>query len=264
MLAWHREQLAPFYKMVSQIEPWLRDAAPVSHVGIVFSEATRFRFPKYDRAPYVAAMEPIANASLQRSAPVEFVNALDLANPQKQLSRFKLLILPRTSGLSATELDCLRRYVRDGGSLLVGGDALRHDARGKELAEFALAEEMVLRRGDAPPSSLHVRPFGKGKMACVAEPTQEVIDLLAGPAPIAIQPPESRVILTRQEREHRWVLHLLDDGPCTVEIGREFAAATKVVRQFPASGWKCSAEKTAAGLRVKTSGKATDRLLVIE
>ncbi|MCX6911062.1 MAG: hypothetical protein NTY01_23885 [Verrucomicrobia bacterium] len=269
MLAWHREQLAPFYKIVSQIEPWLQDAAPVSHVGIVFSEATRFRFPKYDRAPYINAMEPIANASLQRSAPVEFVNALDLDNPQKHLSRFKLLILPRTSGLSTAELDSLRRYVRDGGSLLVGGDALRHDARGKELEEFALAEEMGLRRGDAPPSSLHVRPFGKGRMAYLAkldspEVTQQAIDLLAGPAPLAVQPPESRVILTRQERQHRWVLHLLDDGPCTVEIRREFAAATKIARQYPASGWKCAAEKTAAGLRINASGQVGDRLLVIE
>jgi hypothetical protein len=258
--AWHREQLAPFYAMVSQIEPWLRDAAPVSHVGVVFSEATRFRFPRYDRAPYVAAMEPIANAGLQRSAPVEFINALDLGNPQKQLSRFKLLILPRTSGLSATELDHLRRYVRNGGNLMVVGDALRHDARGKALAEFALAKEL----GDALPSTLHVRPFGKGKMACIADATQEAIDQLAGPAPLTVQPPESRVILTRQEKQRRWVMHLLDDGPCTVELRREFVPATKIAHQFPASGWKCSAEKTDARLRIKASDKAPDRLLVLQ
>ncbi|MFA6563227.1 MAG: hypothetical protein WCV00_15055 [Verrucomicrobiia bacterium] len=269
MLAWHREQLAPFYKMVSQIEPWLQDTVPVSHVGIVFSERTRFRFPKYDRTPYINAMEPIANASFQRNAPVEFVNALDLDNPQKQLSRLKLLILPLTSGLLPSEIASLRKYVEQGGNLLVAGDALRHDAHGKELNDFALAEEMGVRRGDTPPSSLHVRPFGKGRMAYLAkldspELTQQAIDLLAGPAPLAVQPPESRVILTRQERQHRWVLHLLGDGPCTVEIRREFAAPTKIKRQYPASGWKCAVEKTATGLRIKASGQARDRLLVIE
>jgi hypothetical protein len=261
---WHREQLAPFYGMVSQIEPWLRDAVPVSHVGIVFSEATRFRFPCYDRAPYVAAMEPIANAGLQRSAPVEFVNALDLGKPQKQLSRFKLLILPRTSGLSATELDHLRRYVRAGGSLLVAGDALRHDSRGKELGGMALAKEMGLQHGDTLLSTLHVRPFGRGKMACIADATQEAIDQLAGPAPLTVQPPEVRVILTRQEKQHRWVLHLLDDGPCTVEIRREFVPATKITHQFPTSGWKCAVEKTDVGLRIKASDRASDRLLVLQ
>ena len=232
MLAWHREQLAPFYEMVSQIEPWLQDAVPVSHVGIVFSERTRFRFPKYDRTPYIAAMEPIANACLQRSAPVEFVNCLDL---DKSLSRFKLLILPLTYGLTADELECLRRYVRDGGNLLVSGDALPF------------------------PSS------GKGKVVHLPKlNSPELIERLAGPAPVVVQPPESRVILTQQASHHRWVLHLLDDGPCTVEIRREFAAPTKIAHQYPASGWTCAAEKTSTGLRLKASGPAGDRLLVVE
>ncbi len=118
MLAWHREQLAPFYKMVGEIEPWLEDVAPVSHIGIVFSERTRFQFPNCDRAPYAKMMEPIANACLQRSAPVEFVNALDLDKP---LSRFKLLIAPLTSGLNDAELGHLRHYVRAGGNLCWSG-----------------------------------------------------------------------------------------------------------------------------------------------
>jgi len=232
MLAWHREQLAPFYKMVSEIEPWLQDAVPVSHIGIVFSERTRFQFPKYNRSPYVKTMEPIANACLQRSAPVEFVNALDLDKP---LSRFKLLIAPLTSGLNETELEHLRRYVHDGGNLLVGGDA---------------------------------RPFpssGKGKVVHLRNlNSSEIIDRLAGPAPVIVQPPESRVILTRQEKQRRWVLHLLDDGPCTVEIRREFAAPTKIAHQYPASGWQCVAESAGTGLRIQISGQATDRLLVLE
>lgn len=232
MLAWHREQLAPFYKMVGEIEPWLQDAQTVSHIGIVFSERTRFQFPKYDRAPYVKMMEPIANAYLQRSTPVEFVNALDLDKP---LSRFKLLIAPLTSGLNEAELEHLRRYVREGGNLLVGGDALPFPSSGK-------GKVVHLRDLDSP----------------------EIIDGLAGPAPVVVQPPESRVILTRQEKQRRWVLHLLDDGPCTIEIRREFAAAARVVSQYPASGWTCVAEPTGTGLRIQISGQATDRLLVLE
>ncbi len=264
MQAWHREQLAPFYAMVSQLEPWLQDATPVSQVGVVFSEATRFRFPNGDRAPYISALEPIATNSLQRSAPVEFINALDLGDPQKNIARFKLLILPRTSGLSATELDSLRHYVREGGSLLVGGDALRHDAQGKELGFFALAKELDMERGAVPPPSLRVRPYGKGRMACIADVSQTAIDQLAGPAPLTVQPPENRVILTHQERQHRWVLHLLDDGPCTVELRREFAAPTRVMARYPASGWTYAVESTGTGLRIQTVGQAADRILVLE
>jgi hypothetical protein len=264
MQAWHREQLAPFYAMVAQIEPWLRDAAPVSHIGIVYSEATRFRFPGYDRAPYAAAMETLFNDSLRRSIPIEFVNALDLENLQKDLSRFKLLILPRASGLSDVALDGLRRYVRSGGALVVGGDALRHDASGNELADFAFTKELELHRADAPPAALHIRPYGKGRMACVADVTQAAIDSLAGPAPLTVQPAESRAILTRQEKERRWVLHLLDDGPCTVEIRRAFAAPTRIASRYPAAGWECVAEPTESGLKISTRGQATDRLLVLE
>lgn len=233
ILAWHRQQLAPFYKMVSDIEPWLRDAVPVSHIGIVFSERTRFQFPKYDRTPYIKMMEPVVNACLQRSMPVEFVNALDLGN--KSLSRFKLLIAPLTSGLNETELKHLRRYVHNGGNLLVSGDA----------APF--------------PSS------GKGKVVHRTKlDSPELIDQLAGPAPVAVEPPDRLVILTRQARQRRWVLHLLDDGDCTVEIRREFAAASNIARQYPAEGWVCSAEKTTDGVRIRASGSACDRLVVLE
>ena len=144
MMAWHRDQLAPFYEMVSRIEPWLQDAAPVSNVGMVFSERTRFRFPKYDRMPYINAMEPIAKDCMERSLPVEFVNCLDLCKPAKRISRFKLLILPLTSGLLPAEIVHLRQYVEQGGNLLVVGDALRHDDHGREQKDFALAREMAV------------------------------------------------------------------------------------------------------------------------
>ena len=313
MQAWHREQLATFYDMVSQIQPWLEDARPVADLGIVFSEATRFRWPDYDRQPYILAMEQIANARLARNLPPEFINRLDLPDPRQKSGRFKLLVLPLTSGLSAEELEHLRNYVRAGGNLLVGGDALRHDLKGNELKDFALASELGVRFHAAPLASnshwtasgqlvgrpikaegktlvevqavegetllsahrgsafhplLHVRPFGRGRMAYLAsldslELTQQAMDFLTGPAPLAVQPLESRVFLTRQEQHRRWILHLLDDRPCTVEIRRDFAAPTRIAGQFPASGWECALEKTATGLRIKTGG-ASNRLLVLE
>jgi hypothetical protein len=144
MLAWHRDQLAPFYEMAERIQPWLEDAVPESHVGVVFCEQTRFRFPRYDRKPYIAPMEALTNAFLQRSLPLEFVNCLDLGDPRKPIARFKLLVLPLTSGLAPDELQHLRRYVAEGGNLLVIGDSLRHDERGRPQPEFALSAEMGL------------------------------------------------------------------------------------------------------------------------
>jgi hypothetical protein len=141
IMAWHRQQLAPFYATAAQIEPWLIGARPVAPVAVVYCENTRYRFQGYKRAAYVDPLEKLTVASLQRSQPLDYVNSLDLAAATEP-GRYRLLLLPQTSGLSPVELDLLRRYVRQGGTLLVAGDALRHDASGHEQPQFALAHEM--------------------------------------------------------------------------------------------------------------------------
>jgi len=280
----------------------------------VFSEATRYRRPDYSREAYCDVLQKLTEAYLRRSLPLEFVNCLDLCDPRKDLARFKALIVPMSSGLSAEELDALRGYVRAGGSLVVGGEALRHDAKGRELTDFALAGEMgvqfqglsqeknrpwtargqlgerpvradgktlvrvraldgqtLVRAGQGGQSwpLVHARSFGKGKMVYLAsldcvEFSQQAIDHFAGPLPVAVQPADKRVILTRQERARRWVLHLLDDGPYTVEIHGALASPVKAVAQFPASGWSYKLQAAPAGLRITLAGDAQDRLLVLE
>jgi hypothetical protein len=142
MMPWHLTQLAPFYAMVSEIQPWLEGARPVSPVGVVFSENTRLRYKNYDRGPYIAELQKLTESCLARSLPLEFVNRLDLGDANNSISRFTLLVLPLTSGLKGKELDRLTRYAREGGSLLVAGDALRHGEEGTEQRDFALADLM--------------------------------------------------------------------------------------------------------------------------
>jgi hypothetical protein len=316
MLAWYRDQLAPFYEMAGRIQPWLEDAEPVSHVGVVFSERTRFRFPHYDREPYMAPMEALTNAFLERSRPLEFVNCLDLGDSRKPIARFKLLVLPLTSGLTPDELQHLRRYVAEGGNLLVVGDALRHDERGNQRSEFALSAEMGLScLGTAesgsdlpltgnwpagnPPTPrgvrnfLRVRPFsgqtllgvpwegascpllhvnahGRGKVAYLASSdslglTQSVVDWLAGPPPVVVEGSEhQQVLLTHQPRQGRWILHAISDGDYSVEIRGDDVPVRRITVSYPASGWHWQADRGATGMRIKISGPAADRLLVLE
>lgn len=319
LLAWHREQLAPFYEMVGQIQPWLEDAAPVSHVGIVYCERTRFRYPQYERKPYVASMEAITNACLQRSLPLEFVNCLDLGSARQvgpAWARLKLLVLPLASGLLPDELQRLRQYVAQGGNLLVAGDALRHDARGMEQKDFALGREMgVSYLGTAespndlaiagkPPAGslpapsrirnlvrarpaagetllavpcdgtsyplLHVNAYGKGKMAYLAsldsvELTRNVMDWLSGPPPAAVEGVAGKqVVLTHQPRQGRWILHLISEGDYTVQLCGDRVPVHRITASYPGGNWNWRADRTAMGMRVKVSGPAGDRLLVLE
>ncbi|MGA2034809.1 MAG: alpha-amylase family protein [Thermoguttaceae bacterium] len=314
MAAWHRDELRPFFRMIAEIEPYLESARPVASAAVVFCEATRYRWPDYSREPYVNAMQAVTEACLARSLPLEFINCLDLAQPGKELSRFKTLVLPLTAALSPEQLDCLRRYVRDGGSLLVGGDALRHDAQGRQQQDFDLADEMGVRFRAVPPAGrepwtvggelagrpvaaevktlveieplagetllearqfdravclLHVRSLGRGKIAFLASLdsaplVQQTIDFLAGEAPVRVHPAEKRAVLTHQPQKRRWILHLIDQGSCHVEVSHAWAASTKVVAQYPATGWSYTLERTSAGLRIGVYGDADDRLLVLE
>jgi hypothetical protein len=116
---------------------------------------------------------------------------------------------------------------------------------------------------------VHVRPLGAGEIAYSAAPqaleiTTAVIDRLLGAPPVTAHPPEKQAILTRQEPEKRWILHLMSDGQYAVEIRGEFARPTRVAAQYPAAGWTYSFGQTASGARVEVGGAAKDRLLVLE
>lgn len=315
MTAWHRDQLAPFYQMVAQIEPWLIGAQPVSHVAVVYSENTRYRYKGYKRDEYINPIQKLTEVCLARSLPLEFVNTLDLSRAAEP-GRFKLLVLPQTSGLNEAELSLLRRYAEQGGTVLLAGDVLRHDQEGQSQKDFALAPEMgvqfeqaevrcekgetsgrlsngepvqiakiarlvrvrtqqgktllVVKQGGESLPLLHVNALGKGRIAYLAsldstELTQTVIDDLAGPPPVSVQSAEPRqVILTAQPDQHRWVLHLISDGDYTVDLPREYVGASRVIDQYPATGWSHQVERTPAGLRIHVRGGSVNRLLVVK
>ena len=92
--------------------------------------------------------------------------------------------------------------------------------------------------------------------------TEQVIDDLAGPMPIVVSPADRRVILARQERHGRWILHLLSDGDVSVDIHPDYATPTKIAGRYPADGWSAELKTTLSGVRVEVRGNAKDRLLV--
>lgn len=93
---------------------------------------------------------------------------------------------------------------------------------------------------------------------------RRVIDAMARAVPVWPQPADKQVILTRQEKQNRWVLHLLGNGDYSVQIDKHCATPTKIVGQYPAEGWSWRAEENARGLRIVVSGEASDRLLVLQ
>ena len=124
------------------------------------------------------------------------------------------------------------------------------------------------RNGKSSPL-LHVHTLGKGQVYYLASNDslpllQETIDALAGSRPVTVTPADRQVVLARQDRKNRWILHFLDDGDCSVLINRDFASPTKIAGQYPAEGWTAKLEKTDFGTRLTVGGDAGNRLLVLQ
>ncbi len=325
---WYTENLGPFYKMVSEIQPYLGGAEAVPYIGVVFCEATRYRYNHYDRSRYMKLLRTLTESYLDRSLPVEFISNLDL--PSDNLSRFKLLVLPETSGIKPAELDALKNYVNEGGQLLLAGHALRYDEGGLAMEDFALGKEMgvrydqsLYRLADTSNTSalirlqlpikmelhdakewsdrkfpatiaanslirilpfegqtvlsteydgqsipvLHVNYQGKGRIAYLSvsedvDLMQSAINAMTRSLPVTTTGGK-RVILTRQNKEKRWILHLIGDGDFIVDIHHDYAAPQKVISQYPETGWQYKMEKTATGLQIRVKGDRKNRLLVL-
>ena len=118
-------------------DKYLQEAVPVDYIALVISEETRYRWMKYDRHQYKAAMSAIFDHYFKGSTTISFVLNLDLPKPGL-LSKYKLLIVLETSSFAEAEAAALASYARGGGKLLlVGGAAERalFDATGEPLED---------------------------------------------------------------------------------------------------------------------------------
>jgi len=316
-LDWFVDDLSPFYKMVSEIQPYLEGAVLPTNIGLVFSENTRYHYPEFDREQYMLACEGITMDYLDSSIPVRFINCLDL--DKLDLNKYKLLMLSRTSGLTSEEVLSLKEYVNQGGNLLVAGDALLFNETGDRRNDFSMSSELGLKfksilldslkadieitgsgsdgksvlpekiqvaglvqtrtisgqtlistsYNDKEFPLLHINKYGKGTIAFVASTTSSDLiryagDLLSGPMSLIVSDPEKQVVFTKQEKQSRYVLHLLGDGDYSVFIDKSLADISGTIDQYPLSGWDYSISKTEDGLKVQVSGNAENRILVLQ
>ena len=145
-------------------DKYLQEAVPVDYIALVISEETRYRWMKYDRHQYKAAMSAIFEHYFDRSTTLSFVLNLDLTKPGL-LSKYKLLIVLETSGFAHAEAAALASYARSGGKLLLVGGAALFDATGKPLPDYQLSDVQGLHW-----KGRHCEPVGVGTQPPVAHP----------------------------------------------------------------------------------------------
>jgi hypothetical protein len=111
---------------------------PVAEVGIYFSSRTRDWLGREKPADYFQSFQGAHKALVYEHIPFGVV--LDENLTMETLKRFPVVLLPNAAIVSETEVVLLRRYVEEGGKLIVTGQSGQFDRLGKVLPESRLSE----------------------------------------------------------------------------------------------------------------------------
>jgi len=112
--------------------------SPVQDVGIYYSSRTRDWVGREKPADYFQSFQGAHKAMVYEHIPYGVV--LDENATLATLQRFPIVMLPNVGILSGNEVALFRRYVEEGGKLLVTGQSGLFDRTGQPLAKSSLSE----------------------------------------------------------------------------------------------------------------------------
>ena len=131
--------VAAMYQNYHKSEPYLRNTASMSRIGMVFSQQTS---RQYGREPWQQRSSEhgsgMYHALVEGSIPFDMVN--DMMLDAASLKPYKLLILPNIAVLSDAQCNQLRQFVQSGGSIVATFETSLYDETGKRRDDFALKD----------------------------------------------------------------------------------------------------------------------------
>jgi Hypothetical glycosyl hydrolase 6 len=133
----------PFFRWYAAHQQYLVNRQPIATVGVVYSQRN---FEWYGRdhanvlalAPYDGMIQALIRARI----PYLPVHADDL---ERDASHFSVLVLPNLAAMSSAQVESVRKYVSNGGSLVATGETSLYDDFGDRRSDFALAEVLGVR-----------------------------------------------------------------------------------------------------------------------
>ena len=126
------------YQEHFRCERYLRNIAPMARVGMLYSENSPNYGSKTWQVKYGDHASGMYHALVENRIPFEMVNA-SLLDPE-HLKPFGLLVLPNISSLSDAQCEQLRRFVKEGGSLVATFETSLYDEEGKHRNDFGLGD----------------------------------------------------------------------------------------------------------------------------
>jgi hypothetical protein len=110
--------------------------------------------------PVVSDMQNIGTTMARNHILYDFIGQPQLGN----LNRYPVIVLAGQYVLSDDEIGALRRYVADGGNLVVTGESGINDMNGNRLADFALSDVTgVHYRGKTKENCTYIAPTAAGQ-----------------------------------------------------------------------------------------------------
>ncbi|HEV2121467.1 MAG TPA: beta-galactosidase trimerization domain-containing protein, partial [Chloroflexota bacterium] len=133
------QPVADMYAMYHQWEPYLRNEAPISRVGLVYSQQTWNYYGGEKAFEKVEGhTQGMYHALIEARIPFEMVH--DGLLDEAHTSQFKTLILPNIAALSDAQCQQLREFVQRGGSLIATHETSLYDEWGVQREDFGLAD----------------------------------------------------------------------------------------------------------------------------
>jgi len=132
------------YAMMDEVQkrkPWLTHKAPEPWAALVMSDNTRNFYGRSAgkvEERYMAAVFGAFRTAVEEHLPVAVINDWNLT--EKDLAKYKVLILPNTACLDDSQVAAIEQYVKNGGGLVASLDTSLFDEFGDARKNFALAD----------------------------------------------------------------------------------------------------------------------------
>ena len=134
------EGLGRVFRPIREIEPYVRGAKSIAEVALVAAvkprEASTHWYRMQDAAEH--AHQALVDEHLQ----------FDIVRRTESLERYSMVVLSEQTALSDAELDRLRSFVEQGGTLIAAGASSLFDERGKRRTDFGLGDVFGVSYGE--------------------------------------------------------------------------------------------------------------------
>ncbi|MCC9167587.1 alpha-amylase family protein [Pontibacter harenae] len=129
------------YSFVKTHEKLLEQHAPVANIGIYYSRPTRlfYREKTEEGESFDAAIKGMETVLTESHIPYDFIPDNPIISKER-LQKYKVVILPNVRCMGEKEIQVLKEYVAEGGSLVATYATSLYNIHGVEQQDYGMAE----------------------------------------------------------------------------------------------------------------------------